>query len=283
MIPHDMQCIDYNETGRGPTIVLVPGSCATDAAWKPIVSRLGTDFRCVTTSLAGYGGTAERRTAQNTDISIEAEIVEAVILRASGPVHLVGHSFGGLVSLAVGLRHKVDLLSLTIIEAPAVEMLRLKREHHHYWAFRELTDAYITAFRAGDEKAVRRMIDFYGGPGTFAALPPRVRDHAIRTTAVNVLDWATAYGYRPGFGALAELDVPTMVVWGEESHPAVRRANEILCWSLMKASAVMVPCAAHFMTASHPGEVADLIARHAHRVERETRRVEREMAVMLDA
>ena len=98
MIEHERGRIDYDETGDGPAVVLVPGSCSTGAAWRPVISQWKGSFRCVTTSLLGYGGTAERRTARDTDISHEAEIVEAVIRRAGRPVHLVGHSFGGLTA-----------------------------------------------------------------------------------------------------------------------------------------------------------------------------------------
>jgi pimeloyl-ACP methyl ester carboxylesterase len=52
--------IDYEEGGNGPTIVLVPGSCSTGTAWRPVIGALGDGVRCVTTSLLGYGGTAER-------------------------------------------------------------------------------------------------------------------------------------------------------------------------------------------------------------------------------
>jgi pimeloyl-ACP methyl ester carboxylesterase len=95
--------IDYDETGEGPTLVLVPGSCSTGAAWRSMISHWKGAFRCVTTSLLGHGGTAERRTADNADISREAEIIETVIRRAGAPVDLVGHSFGGLTGLAVAL------------------------------------------------------------------------------------------------------------------------------------------------------------------------------------
>jgi len=91
--------IDYEETGEGPTIVLVPGSCSTGAAWRPVMAALNGRFRCVTTSLLGYGATAERRSANDASIWHEADIVEAVIRRAAGPVHLIGHSFGGLAAL----------------------------------------------------------------------------------------------------------------------------------------------------------------------------------------
>jgi pimeloyl-ACP methyl ester carboxylesterase len=129
MIVSSRGAIDYDESGTGPTIVLVPGSCSTGAAWRPVVSHWHNDFRCVTTSLLGYGRTAERRTAADADISYEAEVLESVVARAGGPVHRVGHSFGGLTALAVALRNRVSLLSLVIIEAPAPEVLRQTGEH----------------------------------------------------------------------------------------------------------------------------------------------------------
>ena len=63
----------------------------------------------MTTSLLGYGGTAERRTAGDPSIAHEAAVVELVARKAGGPVHLIGHSFGGLVALAVALRGRVTL------------------------------------------------------------------------------------------------------------------------------------------------------------------------------
>jgi pimeloyl-ACP methyl ester carboxylesterase len=254
--------IDYDEGGDGPTIVLVPGSCSTGAAWRPIISQWENGFRCVTTSLLGYGGTAERRTALDADISHEAEILEAVIRRASCPVHLVGHSFGGLVALAVALRNEVPLLSLTIIEAPAAELLRSLGEHQHYRAFRAMTDGYFAAFHAGERTAIESMIDFYGGAGAFAAWPQRVRGYAVETTAVNILDWVSAFGFELTAASLASIEVPTLVLWGGASHPAVRRANELLGQCLTEASVVTIAGAAHFMIATHAEEVAWVIAHH---------------------
>jgi pimeloyl-ACP methyl ester carboxylesterase len=262
MIDGERGCIDYDECGDGPTVVLVPGSCSTGAAWRPIISQWENGFRCVTTSLLGYGGTAERRTALDADISHEAEMLEAVIRRASCPVHLVGHSFGGLVALAVALRNRVKLLSLAIIEAPAAGLLRSLGEHQHYRAFREMTDSYFAAFHAGEEAAIGSMIDFYGGAGAFAAWPQRVRSYAVETTAVNILDWAVAYGFQPTSASLAKIEVPTLVLRGGASHPAVQRANELLGHCMQKASVVTLAGAAHFMISTHAEEVAWIIAHH---------------------
>ena len=267
MIEDVSGCIDYAEAGAGPTVVLVPGSCSTGAAWRPVMAQWKNRYRVVTTSLLGYGGTQERRSVADTDMAHEAEALEAVIRRAGCPVHLVGHSFGGLCALAVALRGRVPLLSLTIAEAPAMEILRHMGEDRHYLAFRKMSDAYSSAYQAGDGAAIEQMIDFYGGPGTFAGWPQRVRDYASQTTPANLLDWSSAYGFDLTPSLLATIRMPTLVFWGEASHPAARRANQLLGQCIPNANVAAIGGAAHFMIATHAGEVAGMIAQHVACVE----------------
>jgi pimeloyl-ACP methyl ester carboxylesterase len=257
--------IDYDEVGSGPTVVLVPGSCSTGAAWRPIISHWTNRFHCVTTSLLGYGATAERRTAATANILQEIEVVESVIRRAGHPVHLVGHSFGGLVALAVALGRPDLLRSLTILEAPAPEILRRCGEDDHYQSFRQMSRAYVEAFQAGQSDAIAEMIDFYGGTGTFAAWPQRVRDYAIATTPANLMDWSCAYGFDLTPALLARVAVPSLVAYGEASHPAPKRANELLGRCIPGGRTAAIPGAAHFMIATHAGEVARLVAAHIDR------------------
>lgn len=259
--------IDYDETGSGPTVVLVPGSCSTGAAWRPIMTTWNGEFRCVTTSLLGYGGTAERRTEADPSIAHEAEMLEAVIAKAGGRVHLVGHSYGGLVSIAVALRGKASLASLTVIEAPALELLRAMGEEQPYRAFREMTDAYFAAFKGGQTEAIAAMIDFYGGGGTYASWPARVRAYAVETTHVNILDWASAHGYRLTPEALAGIGLPTLVMTGTASHAAAQRANALLGGCIKGATFTTIEGAAHFMIATHAHAVGALVAEHVRRAE----------------
>jgi pimeloyl-ACP methyl ester carboxylesterase len=269
MIEDKRGVIDYDESGEGPAIVLVPGSCSTGAAWRPVIAQWDNRFRCVTTSLLGYGGTAERRCPGDADIAHEAETLETVIRRVARPVHLVGHSFGGLTALAVALRDGVPLLSLTIAEAPGPEILQAMGEYRHYLAFRRMTDDYFLAIRSGDTAAIASMIDFYGGSGTFASWPQRVRDYAIDKTPVNILDWESAYGFQLTPGMLAAITIPTLVFWGRDSHPAVACANRLISQCIPKAVATDIANAAHFMIATHAHDVAGLIAQHVMASEQE--------------
>jgi pimeloyl-ACP methyl ester carboxylesterase len=261
---HAQGAIDYDESGAGPTVVLVPGSCATGAARRPIKAQWNGRFRCVTTSLPGYGGTAERRSAADPSIAHLAEAIEAVIRRSGeGPVHLVGHSFGGLVAVSVALRRQTPLASLTVIEAPAMELLRERAEDaEHLGAFRAMNKTYFAAFERGEKEAIAAMIDFYGGAGTYASWPARVRAYAAETAAVNILDWQSAYAFPLTADALAAIDIPTLVLWGGSSHPAARQANARLAQSVRGAAAVAIDGAAHFMITTHARDVARLVAGH---------------------
>lgn len=267
MIEEAQGCIDYDEDGSGPTVVLVPGSCSTGAAWRPVIASWDNQFRTVTTSLLGYGGTAERRTSTDASISLEAEALESVIRKAGAKIHLVGHSFGGLVSLAVALRGQVPLSSLTILEAPAPEILHRETESDNYRAFRDMTDSYFADFEGGNTEAIEKMINFYGGVGTFASWPPKVRAYAVKTTPTNILDWASAYGFPLPDELLATLRLPSLVLWGGVSQPAVQRANALIAQGLKGATSGPIDGAAHFMISTHPSEVAQSVARHIQRAE----------------
>ena len=255
--------IEYEEYGSGsPTLVLVPGSCSNGMAWRPVIKALDGKFRCVTTSLLGYGQTAERRLDSNPSVELEAEILERVIEKASadgGEIHVVGHSFGGAVAMIVAMRKRVPIASLTVLEAPIPSLLRACGEDAHYRSFRDMTEAYFAAWRGGDREAMRSMIDFYGGEGTWASWPDRVRAYAIETTPVNLLDWGCAYDHPLSPEMLSTIEVPVSVAVGAQSHPAICRANGLAAMSIGGAVFKTIGGAAHFMISTHPAQVAELI------------------------
>ena len=252
--------IDYDEEGSGPTILFVPGSWGTRSAWRGVMAALGGNFRLVTTSLLGYGGTAERRTPADLSIDREAEIIEAVARRAGGAVHLVGHSFGGVACLAVAIRRQVELASLAVIEPVAFGLLGRCGEQALNDDVMAMRNGYFAAFRGGDREAARRVIDYYGGAGSFDAMPQRMREFVVATTSVNILDWQS--GFDPPPSDYAGIEVPCLVLRGGDGHPVLAKTAELLCQTMPKASLATVAGASHFMMATHPTEVARLIGEH---------------------
>jgi pimeloyl-ACP methyl ester carboxylesterase len=156
----------------------------------------------------------------------------------------------------------VSLASLTQIEAPAAELLHECGEREPYRAFRQMTEAYFKNFADGNAEAIAAMIDFYGGAGTFASWPERVRGYAMETTPVNIRDWASAYAFPLSAAALATIDLPVCVVRGGASHPAVQRANALIGAHISQAKLTTIEGAAHFMISTHAAAVAAVIAGH---------------------
>src|SRR5260370_10636735 len=125
-----------------------------------------------------------------------------------------------------------------------------------------MSDAYFRAFHAGEKAAIEQMIDFYAGAGTSGGWPQRFRDYAVETTPVNILDWRTAYDFLPTSAALASINIPTLVLWGGNSHPTVQRANELLA-RFTTAKIAIISQAAHFMISTHHDKTPDVLAHYA--------------------
>ena len=257
--------IDYCERGNGATIVFVPGSWATRSAWGSIIEALDNRFRTVTTSLPGYGGTRESRTPADCSIDRSSETVETAIRRAGGPVHLVGHSHGALVCLDLALCGLMPLMSLTLIEPVAFGLLRQAGEFSFHEQFSKMRDDYIRSFEAGEREAARHVIDYLGGSGSFAALPPRTREQIINTTPSHILDIRSSFD--PTAAVLGNILLPTRIVRGERTPPALHRSADILSRAMANASLHTIAGAGHFLTATHTSELAEHIGDHVMKTE----------------
>ena len=165
MIEDPFGRIDYDEQGSGPTILFVPGSWSTRSAWRGVITPLEDRFRIVTTSLLGYGGTEERRTADDLSINREVDAVEAVIRRANSAVHLVGHSYGGSVCLALALRRAAPLASLTVLETTPFSLLHRCGELELYEQVRAMSEAYARSYANGERDAARDRLEVADAEG----------------------------------------------------------------------------------------------------------------------
>ena len=254
------RAVDYVESGEGPCVVFVPGSFSATAAWRPISENL-KDFRSVATSLPGCGGTAAL-SSENISSDSYAEIIEAVIARTNSAVHLVAHSWGGTLALAVALRGKARLASLTLIEANPCDALRQSGEMELYAAAREMSDGYIAAYRSGEREAAKRVIDFWTGAGTFASLPPKMREFVVQTTPANIVDWPTMFAFRPPLSDYARLKLRVLLIHGTKSHRSLHRIAELLHTTIPGAKLEKISGASHLLIGTHPKEIAALIQRH---------------------
>lgn len=255
--------VEYFEWGEGPALLLLPGSFGTGSGWKAVTDQLTRRHRIVTTSLLGYGATAERRSLGNTTMHQQTELIDRILERIGEPAHVVGHSFGGLAALAHTIEGAIKPASLMLVEANPAGILKTWGEAELYAMFGTMTRDYFAEFEAGRLDAAHHVIDFYGGEGTFAAFPSKVRDYVIKTTPANIRDWSSGTPFEPPLAVYQKIATRTLVVRGGNGHPAMMRIAEILAEVIPNSRLETVAGGSHFLPATNPTELARLLEAHA--------------------
>ena len=254
-----IECVCEGETG--PLVLFLPGSYSTASAWRRIWGHLPERWRLAAISLPGYGDTSETRRPGDADMAHEVVVVaEAVRLLGGGPVHLVGHSFGGMVALAAALEGAVEVRGLALFEANPFDLIAENTALHG--AACDLAAAFGAALTAGETDAPARIIDYWGGEGCFDAMPSWMQDFCRRTAHANMLDWETGLGFRPDPEAIAALNFPVLLVRGEGAIPAMVAITDALGACLPDARPEVVAGAGHFLISTHAEACAALLAQH---------------------
>lgn len=260
--------IEFHESGTGSAILLVPGSFGTGAGWRSVIERLGPRFRFVTTSLLGYGATRERRPLGHADMLLQVRVLDQICDHVGAPVHMVGHSYGGLSVLAHAVHGRHKAISLSLVEANPLGLLKTAGDHQYYAMFEELIERYFAAYRGGDRQAARHIIDFYGGAGTFDSFPQKVRAYVEETTSSNIADWTSGTPFAPPLDAYRSIGIPVAVIRGGNGHPAMMRLAERLSDLMPAARLSTIEGGSHFLPATHATEIASVIAETVARGER---------------
>ena len=253
---------DYIEQGQGPALLFLPGSYSSHAAWRGVQKALRGSYRLISTSLPGYGGTAEFRDPDTRDMSAMADFVARLVERAGEPVHLVGHSYGGLAVLASVLAEKVRPLSLVTFEANPIFSRRGNAGYPWEGAVDDMFGSFKAAVAADHPDAAAIIIDFWGRPGAFAAMPEGFQDLCRASARTNLIDWQSAIGFTPDVTDYSAITVPATIVRGEHANASIVDVSNEIVNAAERAALRVVPGSGHFLISTHPSECAAIIDAH---------------------
>ena len=243
--------------GAGTPALCVHGSLATSATWRRTAANLdGAGVRLVALDLPGWGE-SEAEPDDCADLfEYEARVIEAVAAAQDTPVHLVGHSYGGNLALYVALAGRVAVRSLVLFEPTLVQVLR---DTEPYREIERFVAGYRRAHAAGDKWAARGVIDFWGGPGSFDAMPENARNAIAAWVPRNLRHWEPAFQRHALFEQLDGLRVPVTIVQSERAHPTAKLVARGLQERIAGSRVLEVAGANHFMIFTHPVETARII------------------------
>ncbi|TMD32118.1 MAG: alpha/beta fold hydrolase [Chloroflexi bacterium] len=101
----------YEIVGRGPELVLIPGTFADRRTWSRVLGRLSARFRCLLLDPRGTNETADPGTAFTAD-DLAADVASAMDAAGFERAHVVGHSLGASVAIILASRRPDRVRSL---------------------------------------------------------------------------------------------------------------------------------------------------------------------------
>jgi len=253
---------DFVEAGAGPLVVLVHASTAGARQWSALMRDLQDRFHVRAVNLFGYGNTPAWSGPEAPALGDFADLVAAAVPSAARAVHLVGHSFGGAVAMQAAARQlRGRVASLVLIEPSLFYLLDHGGQRE---AFAEIsavaarTKQSIAEGRPAD--AAECFIDYWCGPGTFAAASPERQCVFARAVAIVPHEFdAVLTGERTLAGWAAALPRRTLAIASARTKRPSREVVELLLSARTEWEFARLPGGSHMAPLTHPQLVNPLV------------------------
>lgn len=149
---------------------------------------------------------------------------------------------------------------MAVIEPEAYSLLRAD-DGPAFTALRNLRDRWRGHVQAGDwYAAFEEFIDFYNGPGSFAAWPPPRRDAFLEDQRTRGGLWDVLFNAHTA-GSLASVTVPVHVIEGSATSVVDRAICDAVLRSVRHARRSVIEGAGHMMPLSHAADLTRVLVR----------------------
>jgi pimeloyl-ACP methyl ester carboxylesterase len=239
LLPHDDQ-------GTGPVILLLHAGVADRRMWSEQLKPLAAaGYRVVALDLPGFG---EAPMAVEQDAPW-LDVLETLDWLGVERAAVVGNSFGGLVAQRIAVLAPSRLWALALVSSPDDALDPSPR-------LRAVWEAEEAALEMEDfDSAVQIMVEAWTLPEASARLRLRVARMQRRAYELGAQDGETPEGPDPlerDPGALARLELPTLIARGEHDMSDFHASAERLAATIPGARSTVIPGAGHLAPMERP-------------------------------
>ena len=221
--------ISYQVAGEGDTVLLLHGWGGEAASFLPVFEWLAESHKVYALDLPGFGQSQIPPTAWNT--SDYAWFVKAFLEKFSIPkTHLIGHSFGGRISIILSAEHPEKVDKLILVDSAGIIPPRTAKY-------------YSRVGIAKFGKLLRRCGKY--GNHLANAVSQRIgsKDYQeagdMRATFVKVVNQDLR-------GFLPRIAASTLLIWGEDDKDTPVSFGQIMEKEIPDAGLVVLKEAGHF-------------------------------------
>jgi 2-hydroxymuconate-semialdehyde hydrolase len=247
----------YTDLGDGPPVLLIHGFPTSADLWDRVAWLLAQRMRVIVPDLMGYGH-SERPVEVDLSEPAQADFIRELLeTLAIDELAIVGHDIGGAIAQMLALDGGLQVRTLVLLDSACfdawpvegVRMIQAALPAQETSSFVE--DVLRVTFTLGI--AHQSRIDSAVLDGF---IQPWKDDPAAFFRAVRAL---TGKGLAGREAELAALDLPVLLIWGEDDPfvPAelAERLGEVFPFSTL----AILPGCSHFITEDAPQTVGPLI------------------------
>ena len=248
--PTNKNQLFYEQAGTGETILFIHGAQEDYRVFMPQLDLLKADYRVISYSRRyNYPMPTKYQEGIPYSTETEAEDLETLINSLkTNSVHIVGHSYGGLIAMEYTHKNPDIVQSLTLSEPP---LLRLSGCEQWYQATQKgFIEKVGTAFKTDDTTQVMKAIfEFFVGADIQNQVPPEV----LQSLKANLSEMKALVHSEDPFPDLStDFQTPVMLITTANTMPMLKCTNEALARKIPKAKRIHLPDASHEMWMTHP-------------------------------
>src|SRR4051812_26465269 len=238
----------YVDQGEGNAVaVLLHGFPTSSLLWREVGPQLAGSFRVIAPDLMGYGASDQPDGVSfhpNAQAGYVRELVESLEPRPER-LALVGHDIGGLVAQFFALEGRADVLGLLDTDAfdlwpiEGLRMLQDAEPAQEEPGF--IGDVIDLIFDLGTTRSEAMPPDL-----TAAFREPFTRDDRAAAAFFRAVRAIDGVGLAERDDDLGALDVPSLLVWGEDDPYVGIEIADRLVETLARPALVTLPGCGHF-------------------------------------
>ncbi|QCX34582.1 alpha/beta hydrolase [Caloramator sp. E03] len=223
--------IFYKNEGSGKKIILLHGWGGNADSFLPVFNHLKSKFEVYAIDFPGFGRSSPPdRPFDVTDyMNILYKLFKKLKIEKAS---LVGHSFGGRVSILFSAVHPECVEKVVLVDSAGIIPKRTLKYYYRVYKFKLLKKIYLLFSKGDKEEKLERFYKKYGSKD--------YRESGnMRQTFVKVVN----QNLRP---YLKDIKAPTLLIWGEEDKDTPLYFGKIMEKEIPDAGLVVFKGAGHF-------------------------------------
>ena len=215
---------------RLPTLLLVHGGLDHARNWDWVARSLREHFHVYAMDLRGHGNSAWSPGAMYSIAEHVLDVSTLIDVLGGGPVHLIGHSLGGILTLLYS-----GLFPDRVRKVIAIEGLGLPASHRVHKPAPERLRAWIQNVRKAGQREARSYPNLDAAVARMKEANPQLSDEVARHLTLHGTNWnddgslswkfdnyvrvLPPYGHNMDeqHAIYSEITCPVLLVWGRQS------------------------------------------------------------------